>query len=391
MPRKRRGRSEGSIFQRADGQWVASISLGYKPDGSRDRRTVYGQSKKEVQDKLDELRQKVRGGQPLDAEKITVAAFLRGWLENTKRPAVGDTTYDRYEQHVRLTLEPRVGAVPLVKLTKYHVEQLYADLEKAGVSRSEQQKAGKALRNALKHAVASDLIPKNPAALVPLPKTAGSRRHIVPLEGNEPDRLLAAAAGDRLYAIYVLALDSGMRQGELFGLQWGDVDFDRGEVFVQRSLKERKGILTIKETKTKHGRRRIRLTRPTLDALLEHRKRMLTEGHTGGPVFCDTEGGFLRKSNFARRSFEPALRRAGLVEERRQAGKPKPRFHDLRHTCATMLLLEDVNAKIVSERLGHASIEITLNTYSHVLPTLQERAAEKLEAVMGRMTAAAAC
>jgi integrase len=156
-------------------------------------------------------------------------------------------------------------------------------------------------------------------------------------------------------------------------------------------LKERQGHLELKETKTKHGRRRIRLTRPTVQALNDHRERMLAEGRDvqAGPVFCATDGGFLRKSNFTRRSFNPALKRAGLLDERKAAGKSKPRFHDLCHTCATVLLLEDVNAKIVSERLGHASIEITLNTYSHVLPTLQERAAEKMEAVIGRMVRAA--
>jgi integrase len=387
MTRKRRGRNEGGIYQRGDGQWVGSLSLGYNDKGKRVRRTVYGASKKEGQDKLDELRQKVRGGHPLDAEKLTVAAYLQRWLDNTKKPAVGDTTFDRYEQHVRLSLVPYIGQVPLTKLTRYHIEQMYADMEKAKMSRAEQQKAGKALRSALKHAVTSDLIPKNPARLVPLPKREGSKKEVSPLEGTQPDRLLAAVAVDRLYALYVLALDSGMRQGELFGLLWSDIDFDRGEIFVQRSLKQRKGKLELKETKTKHGRRRIRLTRVTMDALHEHRKRMLAEGWDVkvGPVFCNTTGTWLCRSNFTLRSFNPALKRAGLLEERAQAGKPKPRFHDLRHTCATLLLLEDVNAKVVSERLGHAQIEITLNIYSHVLPTLQERAAEKLEGVMGRM------
>jgi integrase len=156
---------------------------------------------------------------------------------------------------------------------------------------------------------------------------------------------------------------------------------------VQRSLKERKGTLELKETKTKHGRRRIRLTSATLAAMNDHRMAMLAEGHDvrNGPVFCDTKGGWLRKSNFARNSFEVALKRSRLTLLRSKAGKPKVRFHDLRHTCATMLLLEDVNVKIVSERLGHASIEITLNTYQHVLPTMQQRAAEKLESVIGRM------
>src|SRR5262245_28218585 len=102
---------------------------------------------------------------------------------------------------------------------------------------------------------------------------------------------------------------------DIFRLLWPDIDFERGEVWVQRSLKERKGILELKETKTKHGGRRIRLTKPTLDAMFEHRKRMLAEGHASGPVFRDTDGGWLRKSNFTRRSFNPTLARAGLLKE----------------------------------------------------------------------------
>jgi hypothetical protein len=196
MARKRRGRGEGAIYRRADGQWCSCVSLGYDENGKRKRRVVYGATKQEVQEKLDDLRRKVRGGQPLTAEKMTVADYLAGWLENTKRPAVGDTTYDRYEQHVRLSIVPHIGSVPLVKLTKYHVEQLYAEMAKAGVSRAEQRKAGAALRNALKHAVADDLIPKNPAALVPLPRREESApsKAVVPLEGDQPDHLLAAAA-----------------------------------------------------------------------------------------------------------------------------------------------------------------------------------------------------
>jgi integrase len=383
--RKRRGRGEGSVYQRADGLWIASISLGYGPDGKRQRLVVAGVTKKEALEKLEAKRAKVRGGAPLDAERLTVAGYLTIWLENTKKPAVGDTTYDRYEQHCRLTIIPHLGQVLLPKLTKYHVETWYAELQKAGVSRSEQQKAGKALRNALKHAVASDLIGKNPAALVPLPKTAGTRKEVAPLTAREAGLLLRAARRDRFRALYTLALDAGMRQGELFGLSWEDVDFERGEILVRRSLKERKGQLELKETKTKHGRRRVRITKLTLVALHEHRKAMVAEGHGSAPVFCDTEGGWLRKSNFARRSWARVLKRSRLNLLRKRAGKPTVRFHDLRHTCATLLLLDDVSAKVVSERLGHASIEITLNVYSHVLPTLQERAVEKLEGIMGQM------
>jgi integrase len=167
---------------------------------------------------------------------------------------------------------------------------------------------------------------------------------------------------------------------------------DSGAVFVRRSLEEINGRVRLKDVKTAKARRRIDLAPDTVAALNEHRRRMLAEGHDvrTGPVFVDAKGEFLRKSNVARRSFRPIFERANekVEKESRERGTapallPVIRFHDLRHTCASLLLLADVNVKVVSERLGHASIEITLNTYSHVLPTMQKKAAEKMAGIFG--------
>jgi integrase len=368
--RKRRGRGEGGIFQRADGLWCASVSAGYNAHGKRKRRTVYGHSKAEVREKLQALHASAARGVLNDADRLTVAEYLPRWLDNTVKPKVAPTTYNRYEQHVRLHLVPHLGKVRLSKLTPLHVEQLYGDMAKAGASASEQAKVGTALRMALRQAVRLQLLAYNPAADVPRPKA--QKEEIRPLDLQQVTLFLEAAKSDRLYPLYVLALDSGMRQGELFGLQWPDFDFESGSVQVQRSLEEIKGKLRLKDVKTAKARRRIDLSPFALGVLHEHRKAMLAEGRAAGPVFCDTRGGWLRKSNFARGSFKPALERAGL---------PDTRFHDLRHTCATLLLLADVNVKIVSERLGHSKIQITLDTYSHVLPTMQKNAAEKLDRI----------
>jgi integrase len=183
-------------------------------------------------------------------------------------------------------------------------------------------------------------------------------------------RLMAAASGHRLYALFVLALDTGMRQGELFALSWDDVDPSGGTLAVQRSLEEINGRQRLKEPKTGRGRR-IELSAFAAGVLQQHRERMAAEGHAGAPVFCSAEGGYLRKPNFLRRVYRPVLERAGL---------PLLRFHDLRHTAATLMLLNDVNVKVVSERLGHASIQLTLDTYSHVLPSMQRTAAAKMDA-----------
>jgi integrase len=250
---------------------------------------------------------------------------------------------------------------------------MYARMEKHEDSASERHKTGKLLRQALRHAVNLGLLAANPASKIPLPKVVKEEIH--PLDAPQSHLFLERAAEDRLYAMYAVALDSGMRQGELFGLAWPDLNFETGSVQVQRSLEEIKGHLRLKELKTKAARRRIRLSGFALDALHEHRKRMLAEGRNvkDGPVFCDTEGKRLRKSNVQRRSFDRIVSKAALPEN--------TRFHDLRHTCATLLLLADVNAKVVSERLGHSKIQITLDTYSHVLPTMQEKAADALNGI----------
>jgi integrase len=296
--------------------------------------------------------------------------FLNRWLENTARPKINASTYERYEQQIRLYINPCLGGVKLTKLTAIHVEQLYASMERDGKSGIARQKVGKTLRQALRHAVNVGLIPSSPAEKVPLPK--GKKAEMRIYDAEQVRQFLNAAKADRLYAMYVLALDSGMRQGELFALQWSDIDFKSGSVSVQRSLENVGDQLNVKETKSAKGRRRIELSEFTITTLRQHQKRMLAEGHISSPVFCDTQGSWLRRSNFLRSSFKAIIARAEV---------PQIRFHDLRHTCASLLLLADVNVKVVSERLGHASIQLTLDTYSHVLPTMQQKAAEKMNAV----------
>jgi integrase len=201
------------------------------------------------------------------------------------------------------------------------------------------------------------------------------RKEMKALTDEQLRAVLAAAAADRLYALYVLALDTGCRQGELLGLEWQDVDFGAGCLHVRRALREVKGRLSVGPPKTAQGRRRIDLTRFALEALNVHRAAMLAEGHyrLDAPVFCAPEGGHLRKSNLLRRSFFPILERSGL---------PDIRFHDLRHTVATQLLTAGEGVKVVSERLGHANSSMTLNIYAHVVPGAQARAAARLDRIL---------
>jgi integrase len=203
---------------------------------------------------------------------------------------------------------------------------------------------------------------------VPLPRAEEAR--VRPLSREEALRLLACARGDRLEALYRLALDSGARRGELFALHWGDLELGgRPEAYFAHSLQNLNGALRRKATKTAKGRRRVPITRATAEALLAHRGASLAQG-PDDYVFTGRQGDPIQEKNWEKRCWRPLRKRAGLEDHR---------FHDLRHTCATLLLLANVHPKVVSERLGHAKIEITLNTYSHLIPAMQERAVEVLE------------
>jgi integrase len=370
MARKRRGRTEGSIYYReADKQWVGSLSLGYDEHGKRKRRTVYGSSKKEVQEKLRQLQHDAATGRLAEANTLTVKEWLTTWLE-TAKSRVQPKTYLRYEQLVRLRINPHLGGTRLAKLAPVHIQQLFTALEREGVSARGRQMAGTLFHKALRDAVRLHLIPFNPAAEVEKPRPDRPKMEVY--DEAQVRALLAVASSHRLYALFVLALDTGMRQGELFALAWDDLDLEAGTVLVQRSLEEINGKHRIKEPKSGKGRR-IDLSPFAVEALREHRKAMLAEGNyrPDAPVFCAPEGGRPLKPNFQRRVFRPLQKAANL---------PEIRFHDLRHTAATLMLLNDVNVKVVSERLGHASIQLTLDTYSHVLPTMQKIAAERMDA-----------
>jgi integrase len=369
MSRKRRGRGEGSIYERADGLWATSLSLGYNDAGRRRRRTIYGKSKSEVQEKLRQLIDDAVTGRLTDAPALTVKEWLARWLDTCKG-RLAPKTHLRYEQLVRLRINPHLGSAKLGKLLPMHVQQLYTALEREGISARGIQMAGMMLGKALRDAVRLRLIVSNPAADVAKPRPAKKEMRVY--DQQQARALLDAAHAEPLKALFVIALDTGMRQGELFGLLWQDIDFQTGCLSVQRSLEEINGKHRIKEPKSGKGRR-IELSRFAVAAMQDHRAAALKEGQyrPDGPVFCAPEGGFMVKGNFLQRVYRPLQRKAKL---------PAIRFHDLRHTAATLMLAADVNVKIVSERLGHASIQLTLDTYSHVLPSMQTIAAQRMDA-----------
>jgi integrase len=367
---KRRGNGEGSICQReSDGRWVAKITIGYEADGKRRRKTVYGKTKKEVQDKLLALQRRKMLGATVETKGIKVADYLARWLKDVARVNVCESTYVRYKELIDIHVSPRIGGLKLEALSAADIQQVYSEMEESGSSPRTRRFVHSVLRRALSQAVKLDLVARNVCTLVDPPKLVPTEMKTLTKE--EANCFLDAAKQDRLYAMYVLALTTGMRQGELFALQWGDINLKEMNLSVRRTTTMRKKV---KEPKTAKGKRRIELSAIAVDTLHEHRKRMVAEGQAASPwVFCTRQGGLLSAHNVYYRSYKPLLKKAGV---------PSIRFHDMRHTAATLLLLANIHVKIVSEMLGHSTIAITLDTYSHVLPSMGRDAANTMNSLL---------
>lgn len=365
--RARRGRSEGSIYQRKDGRWCGVVSLGIHK-GKRARLIAYGETKGEAAEKLRELQSRADAGQLPDAKRMALETWLTRWLAIIK-PTVEPNTYGPYKRHVDLHIVPRIGSVRVQRLRAVDIETLYARLLTDGVSAALTRKIGTTLSVALGHAVRSQLIPSNPTTGVKRPKALKPKIEV--LDAAQAARLIVASKDMRFGPLFALMLDAGVGPGEALALTWADVDFEGNRISVTRSLEEIGGRFRIKAVKAAKRNRSIDIGADTIADLHRHRKAMLKEGRNvrRGPVFVSTSGGHVSISNLHRDHYRPALAAAGL---------PTVSLYALRHTMATLLLsaTPPVHPKIVSERLGHASIVLTLDTYSHCLPGMQRGAAD---------------
>ncbi|CCF83358.1 tyrosine-type recombinase/integrase [Nitrolancea hollandica] len=375
----RRGHGEGSIYQReSDGLWVASVNLGYV-DGKRKRKTLYGKTRREVAEKIKAVLRDQQQGLPVTTERQTLAQYLERWLSASVKPSVKVKTYEGYESIVRIRVVPRIGRRQLAKVTALDLQQLYSDLQAAGLSARSVHHTHRVFHRAFVQAVRWDLIPRNPCDGVTPPRPNRSEMHVLARE--QVSALLAATTDTQHRALYTLAVTTGMRAGELYGLRWGDIDLAAGRLSVRRALQRQRGNgLVFITPKTARSRRTIILSKWAVSALREHRTRQLEQRLAAGPlwqdddlVFCEATGGPLSPS-WQTKIFQEALARAGL---------PRIRFHDLRHTAATLLLARGTHPKVVSEMLGHATITLTLDTYSHLVPVLHEQAAATMDSLFG--------
>lgn len=369
--KRRRGRGEGSIFQRDDGRWSATISLGTDANGKRQRRTIYGATKSDVTKELTRLQNQKLSGTHRPVSKLTVAEFLTQWLDTSAALRVRRTTLVNYRLNIDRHVVPVVGSVPLEKLTPMQVMGIYSTMAGKGLSARTQQLVHTILRRALKMAVKWGLCIRNVCDAVDRP--AATRHEAGFLNAEQAGKLLHAARGDRLEALYVVALTTGMRQGELFGLEWQDIDLSAGTLSVRRAMKYCQGEFFVEEPKTAKSRRNVMLPAMAVEALHDHRRRMMAEGRAGDVrVFSQPDGTPLSWDFIRRKSLQPLLKDAGL---------PPVRFHDLRHSHASLLFAAGTHPRVVQERLGHSTVGITLDIYSHCLPTMQTEAASKMDAM----------
>jgi integrase len=366
----KRANGEGSIYRRADGRWCASITVKGK------RKHFLSKDREEVARQLTAAKKQRDEGAPIVTARQTVGQYMKTWLD-AARPTLRERTWVRYEQYVRLHVTPALGKLALGKLAPHHLQRLYADRLVAGASPTTVHHLHATIHRALKQAVRWNLVARNVADLVDPPRNAHFQH--TTLAPDEARELLRAAEGNRLEALYVLALTTGMRQGELLGLRWRDLDLDRGALQLRGSLQRIGGALVVIAPKTERSKRQVTLTPSAVASLRRHRALQAGERLRMGAawqgedlVFTNEIGRPIDSAALTRLSFRPLLKRAGL---------PSMRFHDLRHSAATLLLSQGTHPKIVSEMLGHSRIGTTLDLYSHVTPTMQREAAMAMESI----------
>jgi integrase len=369
--RTRRGNHDGAVFK-YKGKWAAQMTV---PDGRR--KTYYGATEREVKAKLKAgLRDLDRGQKPADTRRKT-AEFLEDWLI-IARLTVRPRTYANYAQLVRRYAVPALGKVPVVRVSAEQVQQLYATMLEQGLSPTTVHHLHAVLHRAFAQARKFKIITENPCELVDAPRMAHHE-----MQTLSPERVrtfLVAAAGHRCEALFTLAVTTGMRQGELLGLHWADVDLTAGSVQVRTSLQRGEHGVVLGMPKTEKSRRKIELTEIALDALRRHRARQVEERLLLGPdwhehdlVFPNGIGKPAAAGHILQREFYPLLERAKL---------PHIRFHDLRHTAATLMMLQGTPPKVVSEMLGHSQTGITMDLYSHVTPTMHRDAVTALNRLL---------
>jgi integrase len=357
------------------------VSVAQGENGRR-RKQFYGKTQADVLHKVNKARHELDQGLPITGDGQTVQQFLEHWLENCARQRLRPRTFAGYKYHVEKKLVPALGATKLSALSGQQVQHMVNEHAKTLQPRTVRYVRA-VLRSALNQAVKWNLVVRNVARLVDLPRMRKHYPRVLP--PDEAKAFVKAASTNRLGALFSVALAVGLRLGEAEGLKWDDIDLESKKLHVRRALQrlpkepgEKKSRVAFVEPKSEQSRRTVTLPQFAVDALKKHRVRQKEERLKAGKhwqeqglVFATTVGTFVDERNL-RREFQIVLDAAKL---------PHMRIHDLRHTCASLLLAQGVHIKVVQEILGHSHVSLTLDTYSHLIPGVEQQASEKMNAL----------
>jgi len=372
---------KGHIRKRGS-KWAFVVDIGKDPvTGKRKQKWFSGyRTKREAEKAMAEKIAEITRGDYVEPARIPLRDLMIEWLELNIKHRTSIKTYDLYRYLTNNFIIPHLGEIPLDKLSPIQIQKFYnklLDMDKmhgeGKISTTTVRKVHKVLRAALDWGIKMKMLHSNVAKRVDPPKEKRTSVNVWTQE--EASAFLEVSKGHRFYPLFYVALSTGMRIGELLGLKWEDIDWDREVIRVKRTLgKTSAGYILKEQPKTSSGRRSIYITTNTINVLKKHRRTQREElfrlGITSPEfVFLNTKGKFIDLST-VHKEFRKLITKAGV---------PKIRFHDLRHTHATFLLQEGVHPKIVSERLGHKNVSITLDIYSHVLPSMQKKAAEAFQ------------
>jgi integrase len=363
-------RKVGQIVRRGSCTWLVRVYTGR--DLETKKRTYLNQTihggLRDAQAHLNKMLGERNRGRRLDSSKQTLNQYLDRWLELCAKPRLRAKSLKDYQGLLRRYVRPGLGPKTLASISAFDLQTLYGDLLVRHLARCAtlMRFCGRALKQAMRW----NLILSNPADSVDLPRQ--DRRQIGVLNVEQARTFVKAISGHPYWALFAVALTTGMRPSEYLGLTWNDLDLDRGTVSVSHTLEWRKGGWQFAETKPSGSRRLVKL-QAWVVALLRERVPKEKEAPEDLLLFRARRGGPIRESRFVQDHFNPLLKSAEL---------PAIRLYDLRHTAATISLIAGVSPKVISEQLGHASVAFTLDVYSHVLPHMQDAAAEKVQALL---------
>lgn len=369
----------GHIKKRSKGSWTIVVDRGRDPMTGKRRqlwRTVKG-TKKQAEFALAKIINQLEAGNDLDPSRVTIDEYTSDWLA-ANEARLAPSTSQRYERLFRIQVQPHLGSLQLAKLRPLHLQHLYKRLLDDGLSPQTVLHVHRALFTALRQAVRWQLIPVNPAEAVTPPKPA--QRDVHAMTPAEAELVLSAVAGTWLEVPVTLALGTGLRRGEICGLRWGDVDLEASRLRVMQTVQHIGNELRFLPPKTHRSRRSIALPRFVVESLRRHalaqeemRALAGTSWQNHVLVVCQADGSPLRPDSVTH-AFSNVAKRIGLPLT----------FHGLRHAHASLMLAGGVHLKVVSDRLGHSSIAITADLYSHVTPAVDDEAAAALDGLLRR-------